>query len=72
MKRDLYTDDHESFRDVARQFVGREVVPKRQEWNEAHLTGQDIWLTAGRQGIVGVSGPAEYGGAAQFRDFRYR
>jgi long-chain-acyl-CoA dehydrogenase len=71
MQRDLYTDDHEAFRDVVKTFVEREVTPNIERWDEERLTGRDVWLAAGRQGIVGLSGPEDCGGAG-LSDFRYR
>jgi long-chain-acyl-CoA dehydrogenase len=70
MDRDLYTAEHEAFRDVVRRFVDREVVPNLDRWDEEGLIDRDTWLVAGRQGIVGLSGPAEYGGGVT--DYRYR
>jgi len=71
MERELYTDDHEQFRDVVREFVEREVSPNLEKWDAQRSTGRDVWLAAGRQGVVGISGPAEYGGPG-LDDFRYR
>lgn len=70
MDRDLYTAEHEAFRDVVRRFVDREVVPNLTRWDEERLIDRVTWLVAGRQGIVGLSGPAEYGGGVT--DYRYR
>ncbi|GAB2857455.1 acyl-CoA dehydrogenase family protein [Nocardioides pacificus] len=71
MDRDLYTEDHEQYRKVAAEFVAREVAPHLEEWDEQRATGREVWLAAGRQGIVGLSGPEEYGGPG-LDDFRYR
>ncbi len=72
MERDLYTEEHEDFRAVVAEFVRREVVPHQDEWHEQGATGRAVWRAAGRQGVVGLSGPEEYGGAGFARDFRYR
>jgi alkylation response protein AidB-like acyl-CoA dehydrogenase len=71
MERGLYTADHELFRDTVRQFVAREVSPKQAEWDERRLIGRETWLAAGRQGLVGLGGPEQFGGAGQ-NDYRYR
>ena len=37
MLRDIYTEDHEAFRDTVRQFVGKEIVPYIPEWEAAGI-----------------------------------
>ena len=71
MKRTLYTEDHEQFRSIVKEFVAREVSPKLEEWREAKIIGRETWKAAGEQGIVGVTGPEEYGGHG-LDDFAYR
>ncbi|GAA4663450.1 acyl-CoA dehydrogenase family protein [Gordonia humi] len=71
MERGLYEADHDHFREVVREFVRREVEPHIQQWNDAHSTGRDIWVSAGEHGIIGTSVPDQYGGPG-VRDFRYR
>jgi alkylation response protein AidB-like acyl-CoA dehydrogenase len=71
MDRLLYEPEHETFRDSVRTFVDREVRPHMAEWDEARLVSRDAWLAAGRQGLVGLSGPEECGGAGLV-DYRYR
>jgi alkylation response protein AidB-like acyl-CoA dehydrogenase len=72
MKRNLYTQDHEEFRTVVREFVEREVVGNIERWEEDRLIDRDTWVAAGKQGIIGLSAAEEYGGAGQQRDYRYR
>jgi long-chain-acyl-CoA dehydrogenase len=71
MQRDLYTDEHEVFRDVVTTFVAREVRPNLARWDDERQTGREVWLAAGRQGIIGLSGPQDCGGAGLV-DFRFR
>ncbi len=71
MERTLYTSDHEDFRRIVREFVDREVTPNLDTWYENHTTGRAVWLAAGRQGILGLNTPEQYGGAG-VDDFRYR
>lgn len=71
MDRGLYTAEHEAFRQTVRRYVEREVVPFLDEWEQNRLISRAAWLTAGRHGIVGLSGPTEYGGGG-LRDFRFR
>ncbi len=71
MDRHLYTGDHETYRDVVAEFVRREVVPHLDTWDDDHATGRDVWRAAGAQGVIGLAGPEQYGGAG-LRDYRYR
>ncbi len=72
MRRGLYTADHEAFRDVVAEFVAREVTPNLERWEEERLIGRDVWLAAGKQGLIGLSAPTEFGGAGMAVDYRYR
>ncbi|MET7399940.1 acyl-CoA dehydrogenase family protein [Dactylosporangium sp. NPDC005572] len=72
MKRHLYTADHEQFREVVREFVARAVAGNLQRWDRDRLIDRDVWLAAGKQGVIGLSAPEEYGGAGQHGDYRYR
>lgn len=72
MKRRLYSADHESFRQSVRAFVEREVVGNVERWDEQRLVDRETYRIAGRQGILGLTAPEEFGGAGQERDYRYR
>jgi alkylation response protein AidB-like acyl-CoA dehydrogenase len=71
VQRGLYTQEHESFRQTVRTYVEREVLPHLEEWDAQRLISREAWLAAGRQGIVGLSGPAECGGGGM-TDYRFR
>jgi alkylation response protein AidB-like acyl-CoA dehydrogenase len=71
MDRDLYTADHEAFRDVVRRYVDREVVPNLDRWDKERQIDRAAWVAAGRQGVVGLSGPAEHDGGG-VTDYRFR
>jgi long-chain-acyl-CoA dehydrogenase len=71
MDRGLYTEDHETFRDTVRTYVQREVVPNIEKWEDDRLVSRDAWLAAGKQGVIGLSGPEDCGGAG-LSDYRYR
>ncbi|MCZ0997457.1 acyl-CoA dehydrogenase family protein [Streptomyces mirabilis] len=71
MERNLYTPDHEAFRDSVRKFVEREVAPHFQKWEEQRLVDRQLWQVAARQGIIGLAVPEEYGGGGE-RDIRFR
>lgn len=69
MRRDLFSDEHDLFRDQVRRFVEREVEPRVPEWNEKGMSDRETWRRAGEAGLLGACAPEEYGGAGA--DFLY-
>src|SRR5262245_28267692 len=69
MRRDVFTEEHELFRDQVRRFVDKEVAPKVEEWNARGTSDRATWKRAGAEGFLGVCAPTEYGGAGA--DFLY-
>ena len=70
MKRRLFDEVHDDFRESVRGFLLREAVPRREEWEQAGVIDRAFWRRAAAQGYVGFSAPEEYGGAG-IRDFRF-
>jgi alkylation response protein AidB-like acyl-CoA dehydrogenase len=66
----LYEAEHEAFRAMVRDFLGKEVVPHHGAWAEAGIVDRSVWLKAGEQGLLGMDVPEEYGGGG-VKDFRY-
>lgn len=71
MRTDLFGEDHEIFRGSVRGFVDRHVVPNLEKWDEQREIDHDTWKAAGKQGLLGLAIPEEYGGAGE-RDYRFR
>ena len=70
MKRTIYGEDHEAFRQSARAWVDREIRPRMDEFIEAKAFPRDIWISAGRQGFLGLEIPEEFGGS-DAQDYRF-
>jgi long-chain-acyl-CoA dehydrogenase len=70
MKRTLFTEEHNLFRDTFRHFLEKEVVPYYQQWEKDGIVSREMWLKAGQQGFLGLAVPEEYGGIG-VNDFRY-
>ncbi|WP_454741606.1 acyl-CoA dehydrogenase family protein [Cupriavidus necator] len=62
INRTIYRDDHEMFRTTVRRFLERECLPKQAEWDKAGKVDRETWLKAGREGLLCVTLPTEYGG----------
>ncbi|MGE9806934.1 acyl-CoA dehydrogenase family protein [Janibacter sp. G1551] len=70
MLRNIYDEDHESFRKSVREFVERTLKPRADEMIREHTIPRDIWLEAGAQGYFGLAIPEEFGGAG-IEDYRF-
>lgn len=70
MRRDLFTPDHEAFRDLAREFIDKEVVPNYPEWEKQGQMPREVFRQLGGLGLLGTAIPEEYGGLGT-RDYRY-
>ena len=68
---DLYNQDHETFRASVRGFVERQVVPNLERWDADRAVDRETWRMAGKQGLLGLAVPEEYGGAGE-TDYRFR
>ncbi|MEU8178214.1 acyl-CoA dehydrogenase family protein [Microbispora hainanensis] len=70
MRRDLFDEEHDLFRETVREFMAREVVPHHAQWEKDGIVPRDVWKKAGELGMFGFSVPEEYGGSG-ITDFRY-
>jgi alkylation response protein AidB-like acyl-CoA dehydrogenase len=66
----IFDEDHEALRRTAREFVERSLVPRAEEFIEAHAIGREVWREAGKQGLLGLSIPGAYGGS-DAGDYRF-
>lgn len=69
MRRDIFTEEHEMFRDQVRRFVESEIEPKIPGWNRAGMSDRESWRKMGAAGFLGANAPVEYGGGGV--DFIY-
>lgn len=61
--RPVFREDHEQFREQARRFIEKEIVPNLHAWEEAGIVPKDIWRRAGAAGLLCSTVPEEYGGS---------
>ncbi|HJQ05487.1 MAG TPA: acyl-CoA dehydrogenase family protein [Nocardioides sp.] len=62
MKRSVYDEDHESYRQLLRRFIENEVVPFHADWEKAGHVPRDFYRRLGEIGVLGTTLPEEYGG----------
>ena len=62
MRRKLFSQEHDMFRDQVRRFVETEVLPFLDEWDEQGVVSRGVWEKAGAAGMLCPTVPEEYGG----------
>jgi alkylation response protein AidB-like acyl-CoA dehydrogenase len=70
MAREIFTAEHEAFRDMVRSFIAKEITPFHEQWEKDGIVSRDVWLAAGRQGLLGIDIDEQYGGGGD-DDYRY-
>ena len=70
MRRAIFDDEHEMFRDSVRSFFINEIKPHSDRWHEQGIVDREAYRKAGEQGLLLMWADEEYGGAG-VNDFRY-
>ncbi|NYJ03248.1 long-chain-acyl-CoA dehydrogenase [Nocardioides thalensis] len=71
MRREIYDEDHEAFRESVRTWLERSVIPHTEEHIAAKALPREFWLDAGKNGMLGLEIPEEYGGS-DAGDYRFQ
>ncbi len=66
-QREIFTEDHEIFRNSLRKFLSDEIAPHHDAWEEQGFVDREAWLKAGELGFLCTSMPEEFGGAGADR-----
>jgi len=69
MQRDIFSEEHDLFRQQFRRFAETELEPQIERWNSEGRTDPATWRRCGEEGFLGATAPEEYGGADA--DFLY-
>jgi len=70
MKRTVFEEEHEMFRDSVRSFMKNEVGPHSDKWHDQGIVDREAYLKAGEMGLLLMWADEKYG-AAGVKDFRY-
>jgi acyl-CoA dehydrogenase len=70
MKRLIFEQEHEMFRDSVRRFIQSEIGPQVAAWREAGICDTSAFLKAGEQGLLCMWVDEKYGGLGM-TDFRF-
>ena len=52
MKRRIYSEEHEMYRDVVKRWLIDEVVPHQERWAQAGCVDRETWRKAGEMGLL--------------------
>lgn len=69
MKRRIFSEEHNIFREAFRKFLDAEVVPYHEQWEKDGIVPREIYKKAGEQGYLCPWLPEELGGSEA--DFLY-
>ena len=64
--RTIYREDHEQFREQARRFFDKEIVPFHAQWERDGIVPKEVWRKAGHEGLLNPMLPEPYGGGGDF------
>ena len=70
MRRTLFTEEQDAYRDSFRRFLEAEVAPHYDEWERAGIVPRELYAKAAGHGFVAMSVPERYGGPG-IDDFRF-
>ncbi|MEM1262597.1 MAG: acyl-CoA dehydrogenase family protein [Pseudomonadota bacterium] len=70
MRRFIFEEEHEMFRDSVRQFMINEIAPHCERWRENGIVDREAFEKAGEMGYLMMWAEEQYGGLG-IADFRY-
>lgn len=70
MKRLIFDDQHEMFRDSFKRFIAKVISPHYEAWERAGIVDRTLFTAAGAQGFLALQAPVEHGGGGT-TDFRF-
>jgi alkylation response protein AidB-like acyl-CoA dehydrogenase len=70
MRRTIFEPEHMLFRESVERFVAAEILPNHVVWSEQGIVDKAMFRAAGRQGLLGMAIPDDYGGGG-VDDYRY-
>lgn len=63
IKRGLFSEEHDAFRDMVRKFIENEIAPYHAAWESEGIVPRELWRKAGAAGMLCCTIPEAYGGA---------
>jgi len=63
IERSIFSEEHNIFRGTVRRFYEEHIMPYHSQWEKDGQISREAWLEAGKQGLLCMPIPEEYGGA---------
>ena len=63
LPRQLFTTEHDAFRETVRKFYEKEVIPHTERYESQQHVDRELWNKAGELGLLCATMPEEYGGS---------
>ena len=70
LQRDIFTSEHDAFRDMVRAFIARNITPYHEQWERDRVVSSEVWRQAGAAGLLGIEMDEKYGGGGN-PDYTY-
>jgi acyl-CoA dehydrogenase len=70
LQRDIFTSEHDAFRDMVRAFIARNITPYHEQWERDRVVSREVWRQAGAAGLLGIEIDEKYGGGGN-PDYTY-
>ena len=70
MQREIFTSEHDAFRDMVRAFIARNITPYHEQWERDRVVSREVWRQAGEAGLLGIEIDEKYGGGGN-PDYTY-
>ena len=70
MRRTIFNEEHDLFRQAFRQFVEKEITPHHLQWEKDGIVPRELFTAAGASGFLGMDVPTEHGGGGA-EDFTF-
>ena len=70
MRRTLFSEEQDSYRESFRRFLAEEVVPHYADWERDRIVPRELYAKASDLGFAAMAVPERYGGAG-IDDFRF-
>ena len=70
MRRALFSEEQDSYRESFRRFLAEQACPHYAEWESAGIVPRELYAKAAALGFAGMAIPERYGGAG-IDDFRF-
>ena len=70
LKRRIFEQEHDMFRDTVRKWANAEVVPRVEEFQQGGVVPKEVWRSAGDAGFLALIADEKHGGLG-LTDFRF-